>query len=76
MERDEFALSPGFWRGTREEFQIDQRQLAMMAGVPLSGVARLETDGKGSLDLKLKVLEAFLCLSAEEDEAVEATMAG
>jgi hypothetical protein len=33
------GISPGFWRGTREEFRIDQRQLATMAGVPQSGVA-------------------------------------
>lgn len=71
MERDDFAISPGFWRGTREEFQIDQRHLATMAGVAQSGVAGLETDGTGSLDLKLKVLEAFLCLCAADDEAVD-----
>jgi predicted transcriptional regulator len=71
MERDDFAISPGFWRGTREEFQIDQQQLATMAGVAQSDVAGLEMDGTGSLDLKLKVLEAFLCLCAAEDEARE-----
>jgi predicted transcriptional regulator len=75
MERDDFAISPGFWRGTREEFRIDQSQLAAMAGVAQSGVAGLEADGTGSLDLKLAVLESFLCLCAGEDEAVDA-MAG
>ena len=66
-----FAISPGFWRETREEFQLDQRQLATMAGVAQSGVAGLETDGVGSLDLKLAVLEAFMLLCAGEDEAGE-----
>ncbi|MGJ0505781.1 MAG: hypothetical protein ACR652_01340 [Methylocystis sp.] len=45
-----------------------------MAGVAQSGVAALEMDGTGSLDLKLSVLEAFMLLCAE-DEAIEA-MAG
>jgi predicted transcriptional regulator len=72
MERDDFAISPGFWRGTREEFRIDQRQLATMAGVAQSSVAGLELDGGGSLDLKLAVLEAFLYLCTGEDEVGEA----
>jgi len=71
MGRDDFAIAPGFWRGTREEFRIDQRQLATMAGVAQSDVAGLERDGAGSLDLKLRVLEAFLCLCAGEDEDAE-----
>jgi predicted transcriptional regulator len=71
MDSDGFAIGPGFWRGTREEFHLDQRQLATMAGVAQSGVAGLETDGTGSLDLKLAVLEAFLRLCAGEDGAVE-----
>jgi predicted transcriptional regulator len=69
------GISPAFWRGTREEFRLDQRQLATMAGVAQSSVAGLETDGIGSLDLKLAVLEAFMLLCAGEDGAVEA-MAG
>ncbi|CAJ0860475.1 hypothetical protein AMST5_01306 [freshwater sediment metagenome] len=72
MERDDFAISPGFWRGTREEFRIDQRQLATIAGVAQSGVAGLEQDGAGRLDLKLAVLEAFLRLCAGEDGVGEA----
>ena len=68
---DDFAISPGFWRGTRKEFRIDQRQLAAMASVAQSGIAGLEADGIGSLELKLKVLEAFLCLCAGEDEDAE-----
>lgn len=69
MESDGFAISPGFWRGTREEFQIDQRLLATMAGIAQSDIAGLETDGTGSLDLKLAVLEALMLLCAGEDEA-------
>lgn len=68
---DDYAISPGFWRGTREEFRIDQRQLATMAGVAQSGVAGLEEDGTGSLDLKLAVLEAFMVLCSGEDEDAE-----
>ena len=71
MESDGFAISPGFWRGTREEFGIDQRQLATMAGVAQSDVAGLEMDGTGRLDLKLAVLEAFMLLCEAEDEAGE-----
>jgi predicted transcriptional regulator len=71
MEWDDFAISPGFWRGTREEFGVDQRQLATIAGVVQSGIAGLETDGTGSLDLKLAVLEAFMLLCEAEDEAGE-----
>lgn len=71
MEGDGFAISPGFWRGTREEFRLYQGQLATMAGVPQSGVAGLETDGTGSLDLKLAILEAFTLLCEGEDAAVD-----
>lgn len=42
-----------------------------MAGVAQSGVAGLERDGTGSLDLKLAVLEAFVLLCEGEDEAVD-----
>jgi predicted transcriptional regulator len=71
MEWDDFAISPGFWRGTREEFGVDQRQLATIAGVAQSGLAGLETDGTGSLNLRLAVLKAFMLLCEAEDEAGE-----
>ncbi|MDP3552638.1 hypothetical protein [Methylocystis sp.] len=40
-----------------------------MAGIAQSDIAGLETDGTGSLDLKLAVLEALMLLCAGEDEA-------
>jgi hypothetical protein len=42
-----------------------------MAGVAQSGVAGLETDGTGSLDLKLAVLQAFMLLCAGDDDESE-----
>ena len=51
MESDGFAISPGFWRGTREEFGIDQHQLATMAGVAQSDVAGLETPARWAQQL-------------------------
>jgi predicted transcriptional regulator len=71
MQGDSFAISPGFWSGTREEFGINQRQLAIMAGVAQSDITGLEVDGAGSLDLKLAVLQVFMLLCTGEDEAGE-----
>ena len=47
MERDGFAISPGFWRGTREEFRKISAN-SPPCGVAQSDVAGLETDGTGS----------------------------